>query len=217
MTSIGQPTPDRDPTNNISKIELPCHKLTKIIIAGETSGPPDAYTFTTSYEPADATPPITYLWDNGDATPDSRRVLDAGTHTLTVTATNCADALVTGTHTIVITSPPSCVETEMVELTLVSAAPIQIGSTAEFEADVKPDDADKPYTYRLTLDGTPGSAQTASDDPLTFTRTFATTGTHTVGIVVWNCAMAAGDAKSDTVDVEVVPYRIYLPIVMKDN
>ncbi len=84
----------------------PCTDLTGITIAGAIAGVPGMYTFTTSYEPADATPPIVYLWDNGDTTADSERTLGVGTHTLVVTATNCTSALVTDTHTIVITAPP---------------------------------------------------------------------------------------------------------------
>jgi carboxypeptidase T len=82
-----------------------CIDLSEIAIAGDTIGEPGTYTFTTSYEPPAATLPITYTWDNGDGTPTSVRALDVGTHTLAVTATNCAEALVTDTHTIVIGEP----------------------------------------------------------------------------------------------------------------
>ena len=100
LSHIGQPTPDRDPGNNMATIGPPCTDLTAITIAGATTGQPGTYTFTTTYEPTDATPPITYLWDNGDTTPDSSRVLDVGTHTLVVTATNCTAALVTDSLTV---------------------------------------------------------------------------------------------------------------------
>ncbi len=86
---------------------LGCTDLAGIAIAGPTTGAPGIYTFATSYEPAGATPPIVYLWDNGDTSAESERTLGVGTYTLVVTATNCTSALVTDTHTIVITTPAS--------------------------------------------------------------------------------------------------------------
>jgi hypothetical protein len=79
-----------------------CIPLVDITIEGPTDGYPGVYTFTTSYEPITATPPIAYGWDNGDITSDTVRFLDMGIYTLTVTATNCIEVLVTDTHTIVI-------------------------------------------------------------------------------------------------------------------
>jgi uncharacterized repeat protein (TIGR01451 family) len=87
----------------------PCVDLTAITIGGPTSGLTGTYTFTTSYEPVSATKPINYLWANGDTFSTTVRSLDVGTHTLTITASNCNNALVTDTHTIVIEeSPPLC-------------------------------------------------------------------------------------------------------------
>jgi len=85
---------------------VPCTDLTGITILGPVSGGMGMYLFPTSYEPTEATLPIAYEWDNGDTTADSERFLMPGTYTLTVMATNCASALVTDTHTIVITAPP---------------------------------------------------------------------------------------------------------------
>jgi len=79
-----------------------CVDLTEITIHGDESGTPGVYTFTTSYEPPDAKPPITYLWNHGDDTALSVQSLGVGTHTVTVTATNCTTALATDTHIIVI-------------------------------------------------------------------------------------------------------------------
>jgi subtilisin-like proprotein convertase family protein len=85
----------------------PCIDLTGITIDGPVSGGMGMYLFTTSYEPADATLPIAYEWDNGDTTAESTRYLMPGTYTLSVQATNCTSTVVTDTHTIVITAPPS--------------------------------------------------------------------------------------------------------------
>lgn len=82
-----------------------CYDLTGITIAGVISGAPGEYTFTTSFTPTEATPSIDYLWDNGDTTATTTRTLSLGTHTLVVTATNCMDAQVMDTHTVVISAP----------------------------------------------------------------------------------------------------------------
>ena len=82
-----------------------CVDVVGVTIGGETIGLPGVYTFTATLEPGDATPPITWQWDNGDSTATSVRTLDEGPHTLVVTATNCTGAVVTDTHTIAIEGP----------------------------------------------------------------------------------------------------------------
>jgi hypothetical protein len=82
-----------------------CVDLSAITILGPTSGTTGTYTFHTSYEPTDASLPITYAWDDGGSAPTSARILDWGIHTLMVTATNCATAVVTDTHTFFTIGP----------------------------------------------------------------------------------------------------------------
>jgi hypothetical protein len=79
--------------------------VTGVTIGGETSGAPGVYTFTASLEPGNASPPITWEWDNGDSTATSVRTLGEGVYTLVVTATNCTGAVVTDTHTIAVERP----------------------------------------------------------------------------------------------------------------
>ena len=81
-----------------------CTDLSGITISGDTSGASGVYAFTSNYEPANAAPPIVYLWDNGDVTSTTVRSLGVGATTLTITATNCTAALVTDDHTIVISA-----------------------------------------------------------------------------------------------------------------
>jgi hypothetical protein len=375
----------------------PCVDLSAITVQGDTTGYPGVYTFTTSYEPVTASLPITYTWDNGDTTNITSRALDVGTHTLTVTATNCTSALVTDTHTIVIepvcltsvdynwtpyypdagepvtftissilpvtatppftyqwgfgdgasawgnpvthtyavsgtywatvtatnpcdiprymghsiavtgepditvnplalsaaidpdettavtltisnastatadlawsitASPPqmwltvvptngvvspsgsedveitldassldpdvytttlalasndpdeplinvgavltvNCVPVVDVGLVITNVGTIYTDTVVYFSADIAPDNATKPYTYRLTIDGNPGSVMTSTTDPLILTNTFGTTGTHTVNIAVWNCEMTT--PATATVEVEVTEYGV---------
>ena len=116
ITLASQITPTTTATSVLTTTAVaPCMDLTEITIAGAITGTPGIYIFMTSYEPAGTTLPIVYQWDNGDATADSTRMLGVGSHTLMVTATNCTSALVTDTHTIVITPPA----TYMVYLPLV--------------------------------------------------------------------------------------------------
>jgi len=96
-----------------------------------------------------------------------------------------------------------CVKVTGVTLVVTNTGAIYTDTMVHFSADIAPDDADKPYTYRLTTDGTPGGVMTSSADPLLFTDTFATTGTHTVEIAVWNCAMTEAQAVTDSVVVTV--------------
>ena len=83
----------------------PCVDVTGVTIDGATSGEPGVYTFTAGLEPGNASPPITWEWDNGDSTATSVRTLDEGVYTLMMTATNCTGALVTDTHIIAVERP----------------------------------------------------------------------------------------------------------------
>ena len=182
----------------------------------------------TSYPPIQFTPGPVMMW--------TRPKLSYGqTGTITITGESLVTGILTNTVTItglnaigdptpdrnlsdnISTVGPPCVQVEQVEMTMISPEPILAGSAVEFEADISPDDAGKPYYYRLTVDGIAGSVQTASNDPLTFEQTFATSGTHTVEIAVWNCIMSQGNAKRDSVEVQVTARlpSVYLPIILK--
>jgi PKD repeat protein len=88
-----------------------CVDLTGITILGPTSGFPGVYTFTTTYEPTDATHPIMYQWDNGNSDSTTVRTFSAGAHTISVTATNCITSVVTDTHMITITPTVDMIDT----------------------------------------------------------------------------------------------------------
>jgi hypothetical protein len=166
-----------------------CVDLEGITIGGATSGAPGVYTFTTTYDPWDASTPISYAWENEDTADTSVRSLGVGTHTLMVTATNCTSALVTDVHEIVITAAPVCTEVTGVDLTITSTGAIYTDTVVHFSADIAPDDASKPYTYTVDYGSGHGTPASSSDDPLTFDQTFVTTGAQTVEIAIWNCEM----------------------------
>ncbi|MBN1137336.1 MAG: DUF4394 domain-containing protein, partial [Anaerolineae bacterium] len=103
-----------------------------------------------------------------------------------------------------------CEEVTGVELSVVTAGPFYPGATVEFSADIAPDGFAAPYNY--SIDG--GPVQQASDDPLVFSLTFTEPGTQTVEIAVWNCDMTT--PVTDTVQVVVNHYTIYLPVIFRD-
>ena len=111
-----------------------------------------------------------------------------------------------------------CVPLQGVQLTRLGQGAIYTDTVVEFSADVAPDEAGKPYNYRLEIDATPVLQDTSAADPLVFTRTFAALGAHTVGVAVWNCDMDAADAFTATlgVDVSEVLDYYFVPIILKN-
>ena len=199
----------------------PCIQLDGVPITGPTSGPPDTYTFTANPTPDTATPPITYLWDDGATTQSVTRTLTTtGVHTLMVTATNPC-TVVTATHTITITAVPTqCIPVSGVDLTHILPTDITTDTEVLFEADIAPDEADKPYTTTIDYDDGTITTTTASADPLSLAHTFDTTGTYTVEIAVWNCDMT--EPVTDSLSLTVHPpgatfSHIYLPLVMRGD
>jgi len=122
----------------------------------------------------------------------------------------------------VVTVTQVCTGVNGVDLSLLTGGDIYTDTLVTFSANISPDDASKPYNY--TLDHDDGTAQLAfssSDDPLTFTHTFVTTGSHDVEIAVWNCAMTKPEAVigAEPVIVLALPedFWIYLPVVMNKH
>jgi hypothetical protein len=177
--------------------------LSSVTISGATGGYPGTYPFTASYLPANASPPVTYKWDNGDTTATSTRNLGVGVHTLKVTATNHLTSIVFDNHVITINSP--CARVTGVTLSYTNTNLIYTDTVVYFQANIAPDNANKPYTYTITYnDGTPPETGISSNDPLAFTHIFATTGTHSVNAAVWNCTMITTQAVTNTTTVNVV-------------
>jgi len=201
--------------------EEPCIPLTGVAIQGATAGMPGTYTFTTSYEPVGATPPIDYLWDDGGTADTSVRTFDVtGTYTLTVSATNCDGTMVEDTHVIVISEEPVCVEVTGVDLTQVTTGTLYVGNQVDFLADIMPDGFTAPYTYTIVYGDGSSDTGSSSADPMAFNYTYDTAGTYTVEFWAWNCDMT--EPVTATVEVtvmEAVPegFTIYLPVVMRQS
>jgi hypothetical protein len=114
----------------------------------------------------------------------------------------------------------ACKELARVTLTYTNTGAIYTDTVVYFEANLAPDDADKPYTYTIDYgEGAgPGAPATSSADPFGFTHTFPITGSYTVTFAAWNCAMTTPE--SDSVSYTVYGYGgghvIYLPVVMRN-
>jgi PKD repeat protein len=139
----------------------------------------------------------------------------SGTYPYSLTVSNCeggySDTVVSE---VTVTCEPPCDEVESVALSVVTASPICPGDEVQFEADIAPDEATKPYTY--ALNGGPETVSSA--DPLTFTLSFAEPGTHVVEVAVWNCDMAAPVIATTSVEVESQDlFYIYLPLIVKGD
>ena len=184
------------------------HPLTGVSLSGPSSGNTgEPLSFTASPQPGNATEPITYTWspmpNSGQGTDSaSYHWATPDTYTITLEAENCGGT-VSDTHVITINPAPVCTGVTGVDLSLVTPGTIYVDTDVQFSADIAPDEATKPYTYRLTINGAPGGLMTSSDDPLILVDTFAVTGNHTVEIAIWNCDMTEVQAVTDTVALTV--------------
>jgi lysyl endopeptidase len=170
------------------------------------------------------TPPLTYTWDFGGAGSGSGG--DSATPVFTHTEAGSFTAVVTvenecgvDTASTSVEVAPVCTEVADVALSLVAPGPAYAGEPVELLADIMPDDAAMPYSYTMDCgDGTIPVTGTESLDPLVLSHTYAASGTYTVEIGVWNCALA--DPVTSTLEIGVetrLMHYIYLPLVVKDG
>jgi uncharacterized cupin superfamily protein len=149
---------------------------------------PDAatkpYTYTIDY--GDASAPITST-SNSDPLTLTHAYTQGGSYTVEIGAWNCdMTTPVTDTYPIFIVE--FC--TSLTDVGLSTTGTLQTGSPVTFTADLTPEDATQPYTYTIDYDDASGPITgTSSTDPITLTHTYATSGTYTVEIGVWNCDM----------------------------
>jgi hypothetical protein len=113
-----------------------------------------------------------------------------------------------------------CIEVTDVALSVVNTDTIYVDTLVDFEADIMPDTFDPDYNYNISFgDGAMMSGSGAAD-PLMFSHAYTETGTYTVTVEVWNCAMTVPVVDTIQVMVEPTPvenYYIYLPIVFKND
>jgi hypothetical protein len=138
---------------------------------------------------------------------------------MTFSAWNCAMTIpLSDTLQVTVTKNTNvCTDLAGAELTKLSPDIVFQGLPAQFNVDLSPDDATKPYTYTLGYgDLTPPLTDLSSADPFQFSYTYQQTGTFTMTFSAWNCAMTI--PVSDTLQVEVEPFippmKVFLPMIM---
>ncbi len=178
--------------------------------------------------PDDATKPYTYTVDYGDGNTDSGLSSDdpyefsytyanTGTYTVEFWAWNCDMTVpMTDSVTFTVYAVGECVDVADVDLSLLTTGDIYTDTLVEFEGDVMPNDATKPYTYTVDYGDGNTDSGLSSDDPYEFSYTYANSGTYTVEFWAWNCDMTvpmtdsveitvmAGAAPTECVDVAAV-------------
>jgi PKD repeat protein len=181
-------------------------------------GEPMAFTATVT-----GTAPFTYTWDFGgegsgtgeDTATPVFTYTEVGSFTATVTVENGCGI---DTISTAVEVAPACTDVTGVALSLAAPGPVYAGEPVDLLADLMPDDAAKPYSYAVDYgDGTVPVTGTDSLDPLALSYTYDSTGTYTVEIGVWNCAMT--EPVTDTIEIGVearLMHYIYLPIIVKE-
>jgi hypothetical protein len=181
---------------------LPVYTLTLNAAGPGTTDPlPGVYTYTEG-----TTVPITATPDVGASFVGWSGDLSGTTNPITLTMD--ANYEVTATFQ----TGPTCVDVTGVNLSQVTPGPINPGDTVDFSATVEPANATTPYTYTVN-NGTP---MTAMASPITFDQTYPATGTYTVTLAVWNCAMTTPVEATLNVTVVETTYYMYLPVMMQD-
>ncbi|MGD9100357.1 MAG: PKD domain-containing protein, partial [Anaerolineae bacterium] len=164
-------------------------------LAGVTAGADDPVRlgepvhFQTTTSPPNATQLISYTWNFGAAGEGSGlhgpspvfTYTEVGTHTVTVTATNCGGQ-VTNTRSVVVQEADTC--QALVEVTASADDPVALGRPLHFQTIISPPDADEPIAYSWTF-GAAGSGSDLDGPNPVFTYTEA--GTHDVIVAATNC------------------------------
>jgi PKD repeat protein len=171
--------------------------------------------FQATASPPDATQLISYTWDFGAAGEGSGlngpspvfTYTEVGTHTVTVTVTNCGGQ-VTGTLQVVVQEADTCLA--LVEVTASADDPVALGRALHFQASVSPPEADEPITYAWNF-GAAGSGSGLDGPSPVFTYTEA--GTHDVVVAATNCGGAGLDV--DELAVVVTCEEVFLPILLR--
>ncbi len=136
------------------------------------------------------TPPISHSWAFGDGGTSteidpSHTYAEGGCYTATLEVANCNTD--TWSDEICVEAP--CVVITDVGLSLLTVGDIYTDTLVQFQADIAPDEATKPYTYTVDYGDGNTSDGTSSADPFSFDHVYTDVGTHTVEFAAWNCDM----------------------------
>ena len=161
------------------------------LLVGETG------TYSVTITPPDATPPLDILWSNGDITFETTYSWDIpGTQKVEVTATNVGGLIVvTDTLDVEVSQPLTGAE-------ITGPASLLVGETGLYSVTLYPPDATPPFDI-LWSNGITDTQAAYSWDAL---------GLQIVSVVVTNCC---GTVEAPPFPVEVIPYRLWLPILFR--
>jgi hypothetical protein len=181
-----------------------CFGVTAATIAGpEELLPGEVATYTVTWEPPDATPPVDILWSNGMTdTTTTYSWPEPDAYTIIVTATNCdGSAVVTDALTVAVL----CVEVS--NATISGPEALLVGETGTYSVTLEPPNATDPIEITWSNGMTGTSADFSWTEP----------GTQTVVVTATNCGGAA--VATATLEVGVIQpmHYVYLPIVVKDQ
>jgi hypothetical protein len=225
-------------------IGLGCAEVTGVELAVLTAGKlftDTAVAFSANIAPDGAEKPYSYTIDFDDGhsmtsassddpltSPLTHTFADVGSYDVTFKAWNCdmteGEAAADSVRVEVVARPLPCEEVTGVTLTVLTTGDIYTDTVVSFSADIAPDNVTKPYTYSIDYNDGYSTTSTSSEDPLTtpLDHTFAISSTYDVGILVWNCEMAEGEAAQGAAQLIVKGYGpadrfIYLPLVVRNH
>jgi PKD repeat protein len=160
--------------------------------------------------------PTEFFWDFGDG---ATSTIEDPTHVFSSTGTFIVTHIVTntlGSDGVTQSLQVLPVDAASVDLTLGTPAPINPGDLVAFDALIAPPDAAPPFNYSINYGDGTVITDTVSVVNFPLLHAYASGGTFTVTLKVWNNSMTPEGAVSDTLVVLINPqYRLYLPIVTK--
>ncbi len=206
-----------------------CTALTEVDLELESDGdilPGDEVLFSADLSPDDAAKPYSYTVSvegvpilSGQSSDDPLEFQhifsDPGEYAVSIAAWNCEMGEPATDELLVIVVAPACIALTEVDLELESDDDVLPGDEVLFSADLSPDDAAKPYSYTVSVEGVPILSGQSSDDPLEFEHNFNEPGEYEVSIAVWNCGMPEPVTDTITVTVLAPVSRLYLPAVWR--
>jgi hypothetical protein len=183
-----------------------CIPLTSVEITGSitiTVGETGTYTGTTY--PADASDPISLLWDNEAVTPVTTYTWDIpGEYTVEITATNCITPVVV-TDTLVVNVVPACVP--ITGAVINGPDTLMVDETGLYTVTITPEDASEPIEYLWSNTITDTQSEYVWDTP----------GSKTVVVTLENCGVKLQAEKAVEVTGEVIPQGlpVWLPLISR--
>jgi uncharacterized repeat protein (TIGR01451 family) len=157
---------------------------------------------------------VAWKWDfgNGDTSTDRNPVHTyetLGTFDVTLTVTDTCGYSDTEVKSDLVTVASGCTALTDVAFDYGPHPPL-INNVVAFTTTVTPVGATAPITYTWDF----GDQGTTTTNDLAVTHTYVTSGTFTVEVTAYNPCTPEGDV-THSVDLGVVPYEIYLPLVIR--